>query len=98
MVDVKALLAKIIKHLNFRTVTVTATSATSIASNSAAWIKVPLPSNGTAIAIVGYYLSGGFTCSIYSIELLSDGAMFALRNYDSAARSVTISARYLVVD
>ena len=98
MLDVKKLLTKLCKRVNFRVVQVQASSATTIAANGTAWITVPLPPSGTAIAVVGYYLMNGTTCIPYNISLSSSGASFAVKNMHTSSMTVTITANYLVVD
>lgn len=85
-----------IKANSMHTVSVTG-DATTIAAGSNAWITVPLPSSGKAVAVVGYYFNGGTACSCYNMALISTGAQFALRNYGGSSASVTIRAEYLVV-
>lgn len=86
-----------IKSNSMHTVSVTASTATTIAAGNNAWITVPLPSSGKAVAVVGFYFSGGTACSCYNSALTSTGAQFALRNYGGSSAAVTIRADYLVV-
>lgn len=99
MLDIKKLLTKILKQTSYRIVSVSATSATSVSSNTTKWLSVPLPTSGRVIAVVGYYLNGGATCSVYSIGTWStSGASVAVRNYGSSAQNVTTTVYYMVVD
>ena len=97
--DLKRVIAHLIKRANIREESASTSAATSIAAGSTAWITVPAPSSGTPIAVVGYYLRGGASCSVYNLRLSSNGeASIALRNYGSSSQSVTVTADYLVVD
>lgn len=99
MLNIKKLLTKILKQTSYRIVSVTATSATSVPSNTTKWLSVPLPASGRVIAVAGYYLTNGTTCSVYAIGTWdTSSASVAVRNYGSSAQSVTPTVYYLVVE
>lgn len=99
MLDAKKLLTKVLKQTNYRIVSVSATSATSVSANTTKWLSVPLPASGRVIAVTGYYLTNGTTCSVYSIGTWNtSGASVAVRNYGSSAQNVTPTVYYMVVE
>ena len=99
-VSIKKLLVKVLKRANLRVIETTGSSATSVAANGGtAWLTAPIPTNCTVIYPIGYYLSGGYNCSVYAIGINSAHlGTVAVRNNGSAAQSVTLTMRYLVID
>lgn len=100
IISVKQILLALLKRSNLRVIEVTASSATSVAANGGtAWITVPPPEDCTVIFPIGYYLSGGWNCSVYSIGIdNSNQGKIAIRNNGTAAQTVTATIRYLVMD
>ena len=99
MLDVKKLLTKILTR-NLTIKTVANSTATSVAANGGtAWAQVRYPSGTTPLAVVGYYLDGGYGCSVYNVSLGHDSngyyASFALRNGSTSTNSVKITAHFL---
>ena len=84
-------------HTNYRIAEVTGSEVT-VSANGTYTINVPLPSTGTAIAVVGWYFLGGAGCSIYGLKLTNSGAQIMVRNFLTTQQKVTTTARYLVVD
>jgi len=100
MLNIKALLTKILKRVNYRIVTVS-TQAVTLAASTSQWVTVPLPTSGKAIAVAGYYISGSgnINITIYNYRLRSTGASFALRNQSTTAQAnISLDVDYLVVD
>ena len=94
--DVKLLLQKL---LNIRIVEVTS-STFSINANGYLHLVVPLPSSGTAIAVVGWYITGTTNTwgNIYEYTLTSAGGDFRIKNLNQTdAMSCQLTARYLVI-
>ena len=99
MLNVKALLTKILTK-DIKVESIAQTSATSVGANGGtAWTQVRIPSTITPIAIVGYYLDGGSGCSVYNVSVGHDSngyyGSFALRNGQSTVNSVKITAYVL---
>ena len=77
---------------------VTQSTAVSVSANGGtAWTQVPFPSSGTPIAIGGYYLDGGYGCSVYAMYLTATYASFAIRNGSSSTLSVKITCHYICI-
>lgn len=99
MISVKKLLYKMISHTNYRSVEVDNPTTSSIAAGQSAWITVPFPPSGKAIAVIGWYTVGSTTVFPYCVNLSTSGAQFAFRNVGtSGTATFTLKARYLVVD
>jgi hypothetical protein len=97
--SLKDILTRLCERVNYRQTSVTGTAVTIAGGGGTVWHTVPLPSSGTAVAVTGYYLNGGYNCKVYSVNLAEGrGAQFALRNDGSSSATVTITAYYLVVD
>ena len=98
VLGMKKLLYKMLQRSNIRQVKVEG-SAFNVTASGTQWVTVPLPSDGEAIAVVGWYIFGGTNCSIYNMQLVGDGAQFALKNMSATAiTGANITAYYLVVD
>lgn len=97
MLNQKELDTKILNHIKFRNVDVEMTTTTTVPANGTAWVSVPLPSSGKPIAIVGWYITGGWVYP-YFVQLTNTGGSLGIKNTSSSAQNVTITLRYLVVD
>ena len=99
MLNVKKLLVKILTR-NLLIKDVEGSTTTAVAANGGtAWLQVRCPANITPVAVVGYYLYGGYECSVYNETLGHDSngyyASFALRNGSSSVNNVKITACFL---
>ena len=95
--DLKELIAKVVKRLNFSIVEVSSAS-TSVAGNGTAWISVTAPPN--AVAMVGWYVNGsGLYFNVYcaSTTIPFGNGNFAVRNLSTSTLTTTILAQFLVV-
>ena len=98
MLNIKKLLTKLCGRVNYRIISSTS-SPFSLAASGTKWVSCPLPSSGTVIAVIGYYIGGATQVSLYNISLAQNGASFAIRNYGTTElTNITIQAHYLVVD
>ena len=100
MLDLKALLTKILKKL---TLSVVSNSTTlTISANGTAWITVPFPSGVTRsdiICLCGWYLENGWYLNIYDYTIGSTGATFALYNPSSSpSGTVRVHAHFLITN
>lgn len=99
MLNVKKLLTKVLMR-NLSIQTVSNSTAVSVPANGGTqWAQVRCPSTIKPIAVVGYYLDGGYGCSVYNASLAQDSqgyyASYALRNGSSSVNSVKVSAHFL---
>lgn len=95
MLDIKKLLTKIVKKLDFKIVKVT-TSSVTVAGNAAHWFNVTCPQN--TICLCGYYIEGSGqrfrTYALYIVE--SDNAAYlAAQNTTSTATSTKVNFYFL---
>lgn len=93
----KKVLMELCNRVNFRIVNITSDSVT-IAGSGTTWSTVPKPTSGNVVSLAGYYISGSTTVNIYAYYLSGSGAMFALRNMGTTSVTITIQARFLIVD
>ena len=99
IISVKQILLALLKRSNLRVIEVASSTSTTIAANGTAWISAPLPQDCTVIYPIGYYLSGGWACSVYAIGINnSNQGTLAIRNNGTSAQTVTPAIRYLVMD
>lgn len=99
MLNVKKTLTNLMNNV-VKVESVSQTTATTVTANGGtAWTQVRCPSTINPLCVVGYYLEGGSGCSVYNMSLGHDSngyyGSFALRNGQSSANSVKITAHFL---
>lgn len=91
------ILKRLIGKTNYRQVMVEVENI-QFAAKATKWVEFPAPEEGTPIAVVGWYLEGGWAY-VYSMSLLENGkASFAFCSRKDAAMTIKARAYYLVVD
>ena len=96
MLNLKKLLTKVSKRINYRIADVTVNSQT-VAANSTQWVTIPLPTSGKAIGVTGWYFSAT-DLNLFSLQLNNAGCSMAFKNPTSSALTTSARVFFIVVD
>lgn len=92
MLNLKKLLEKILKSLNFKLKNVTSANQTT-AAGATTTLTITPPSG--AIAVVGYYMAGGSAMNVYMCRLANGTIQFYARNNGSSVQNWNVTVQCL---